>query len=85
MEVGGAHGKRKNKWSKIITQWYPREGKRKRGRQQKRWDDDIRQVADTTWSRGARERAQWSGLEEAYANWQTDLQKLKKYQIREYF
>ncbi|GBP88125.1 hypothetical protein EVAR_63933_1 [Eumeta japonica] len=46
----------KDKWSKIITQWYPRDGKRKRGRPQKRWDDDIRQVAGKTWRRVARER-----------------------------
>lgn len=73
----------KDKWSKIVTQWYPREGKRKRGRQQKRWDDDIRQVAGITWSRVARERPEWRRLEEAFANWQTDLQKLKKHEICE--
>ncbi|GBP67190.1 hypothetical protein EVAR_42069_1 [Eumeta japonica] len=65
----------KDKWSKIITQWYPRDGKRKRGRPQKRWDGDIRQVAGKTWRRVARERSEWSRLEEAFANWQTDLQK----------
>ncbi|GBP56022.1 hypothetical protein EVAR_97443_1 [Eumeta japonica] len=58
-----------------------KEGKRKRGRQQKRWDDDIRKVAGITWSRVARERSEWSRLEEAFANWQTDLQKVKKHQI----
>lgn len=73
----------KDKWSKMVTQWYPREGKRKRGRQQKRWDDDIRQVAGITWSRVARERREWRRLEEAFAKWQTDLQKIKKHQIRE--
>ncbi|GBP15298.1 5'-nucleotidase [Eumeta japonica] len=71
----------KDKWSKLITHWYPREGKRKRGRQQKRWDDDIRKVG-ITWSRVARERSEWSRLEEAFANWQTDLQNVKKHQIR---
>ncbi|GBP52344.1 Putative uncharacterized transposon-derived protein F52C9.6 [Eumeta japonica] len=73
----------KDKWSKIITQWYPRDGKRKRGRPQKRWDDDIRQVAGKTWSRVARERSEWSRLEETFVNWQTDLQKVKKHQICE--
>ncbi|KAJ8712370.1 hypothetical protein PYW07_000868 [Mythimna separata] len=75
----------KEKWNKILTQWYPREGNRKRGRQQKRWDDDIRQVAGKTWTRVARERSEWSRLEEAFANWQTDLQKVKKHQIYEKF
>ena len=45
-----------DKWSKIVTRWYPREGKRKRGRPQKRWDDDIRQVAGVMWNRVAHER-----------------------------
>ncbi|GBP69810.1 Retrovirus-related Pol polyprotein from type-1 retrotransposable element R2 [Eumeta japonica] len=44
-------------------------------------DDDIRKVAGITWSRVARERSEWSRLEEAFANWQTDLQKVKKHQI----
>lgn len=74
----------KEKWSKITTHWYPREGKRKRGRQQKRWDDDIRQVAGITWSRVARERSEWSRLEEAFANWQTDLQRVNKHQIHQF-
>ncbi|CAF4805726.1 unnamed protein product [Pieris macdunnoughi] len=73
----------KDKWSKIITQWYPRDGKRKRGRPQKRWDDDIIQVAGTTWGRVAIERPEWRRLEEAFAIWQTDTQKWKKSTIYE--
>ncbi|GBP92005.1 Putative uncharacterized transposon-derived protein F52C9.6 [Eumeta japonica] len=68
----------KDKWSKIITQWYPRDGKRKRGRPQRRWDDDIRQVAGTTWGRVAIERREWRRLEEAFATWQTDIQNMNK-------
>ena len=71
------------KWAKIVTQWYPRGGKRKRGKQHKRWDDDIRQVAGITWSRVAKDRLEWNRLEEAFANWQTDIQKIKKHQIYE--
>ena len=59
--------------------WYPRESKRNRGRPQKRWDDDIRQVAGVTWNRVAQERVEWKRLEEAFADWQTDLQNIKKY------
>ncbi|GBP17191.1 hypothetical protein EVAR_17310_1 [Eumeta japonica] len=47
------------KWSKIVTRWYPREGKRKRGRPEKKWDDDIRQVAGVTWNRVAQDRREW--------------------------
>uniref|UniRef100_A0A2H1W1L4 SFRICE_005845 n=1 Tax=Spodoptera frugiperda TaxID=7108 RepID=A0A2H1W1L4_SPOFR len=62
----------------MVTQWYPRNGKRKRGRPQKRWDDDIRQVAGITWGRVAIERPEWRRLEEAFATWQTDTQKWRK-------
>ena len=71
----------KDKWSKLTTQWYPREGKRKKGRPQKRWDDDIKHVAGTTWNRVAQDRHEWKRLEEAFADWQTDLQKTSKRQI----
>ncbi|GBP09530.1 Putative uncharacterized transposon-derived protein F52C9.6 [Eumeta japonica] len=67
------------KWSKIVTRWYPREGKRKRGRPENKWDDDIRQVAGVTWNRVTQDRREWKRLEEAFADWQTDLQKVIKY------
>lgn len=67
-----------DKWSKMVTQWYPRNGKRKRGRPQKRWDDNIRQVAGITWGRVAIERPEWRRLEEAFATWQTDTQKWRE-------
>ncbi|XP_075990548.1 uncharacterized protein LOC142986144 [Anticarsia gemmatalis] len=47
-----------DKWSKKVTRWYPREGKRKRGRPQKRWDDEIREVAGVMWNRVAQERVE---------------------------
>ncbi|OWR54212.1 endonuclease-reverse transcriptase [Danaus plexippus plexippus] len=65
----------KDKWNNIITQWYPRDGKRKRAIPQKRWDDDIRQVTEKTWGRVAKECPEWRRLEEAFATWQTYMQK----------
>ncbi|OWR49787.1 hypothetical protein KGM_200395 [Danaus plexippus plexippus] len=53
-----------------------KESKRKRGRPQKRWDHDIRQVAGVTWNRVTQERCEWKRLEEACVDWQTDLQKI---------
>ncbi|GBP29854.1 hypothetical protein EVAR_20183_1 [Eumeta japonica] len=62
---------KEDKWSKIVTRWYPREGKRKRGRPQKRWGHPIffvvylfslRQVAGVTWKRVAQERHVWKKL-----------------------
>ena len=37
-----------NRWTKRITDWQPRYGKRSRGRQAKRWRDDIVQMKGIT-------------------------------------
>ncbi|GBP03711.1 hypothetical protein EVAR_73078_1 [Eumeta japonica] len=55
----------KNKWSKTVTQWYPRDG-RTRGRHQKKWEDDIRQTVGITWGRVAIGKPEWRKLEEAF-------------------
>lgn len=74
----------KDKWSKLVMQWYPRDGNRKETRPKRRWEDDIRQVAGITLCRVATERPKWKRLEEAFATWQTDTQKWKKRDIYEY-
>ena len=33
-----------NRWSHRLTNWFPREGKRKPGRQKTRWEDDIKKA-----------------------------------------
>ncbi|KAJ8735284.1 hypothetical protein PYW07_006904 [Mythimna separata] len=58
------------KWTKIITEWYPRDGKRSKGRQIKRWEDDIKKVAGPEWIRIARDRDRWKSLEEAFVEGQ---------------
>lgn len=35
----------RNKWTKEVTMWYPRDGKRRKGRQKIRWGDDIKKIA----------------------------------------
>lgn len=55
------------KWSKMVMNWYPRDRKRKRGRQFRRWEDEVKATAGSTWSRTAREREEWKKLEEAFA------------------
>lgn len=47
-----------DKWNKKLTRWYPREDKRKKDRPLNRWDDEIREVAGTTWNRDAQERSE---------------------------
>ena len=48
-----------NRWTKRITDWQPRYGKRSRGRQLKRWRDDIVQMKGITWGRDAGQRDDW--------------------------
>lgn len=55
-----------NRWTRRILEWQPRTGKRKRGRQKKRWRDDITSYLGTTWTRQARERQLWKDHEEGY-------------------
>ncbi|CAH2092458.1 unnamed protein product [Euphydryas editha] len=65
--------KKKDKWSKaLVSVWYPREGKRRKGRQNKRWRDEIKAIARRTWMRRAANRNDWKGLEEAFAKEHTD-------------
>lgn len=57
---------KQEKWTKLITEWYPLDGKRHRGRQVKRWEDDVKKVAGSTWTRTAKMRNDWRALEEAF-------------------
>ncbi|CAF4752853.1 unnamed protein product [Pieris macdunnoughi] len=44
------------KWTRIVTEWYPRYTRRKRGRQTKRWEDDSNKIAGQVWTRLAKDR-----------------------------
>ncbi|CAF4810844.1 unnamed protein product [Pieris macdunnoughi] len=58
------------------TLWQPRDGKRGRGRQVRRWEDDLKLAAGPFWLRVARDRIHWKELEEAYAKRHTELRDL---------
>ncbi|CAF4882123.1 unnamed protein product [Pieris macdunnoughi] len=58
----------KEKWTKDVIEWYPRNGKRKRGGQVKRWEDDL----PKGWRRSAKDREMWKRLGEAYVDRQPD-------------
>ncbi|GBP48758.1 hypothetical protein EVAR_32778_1 [Eumeta japonica] len=49
------------KWSNIITDWYPREGRRNRGRQSKRWEDELKLTAGPKWRSSREEYVRQSG------------------------
>ena len=47
-----------NRWTKRLTDWQPRTGKRRRGRQKRRWSDEIIVYTGTTaWGRSASSRS----------------------------
>ena len=55
-----------NRWTKRLTEWQPRTGKRNRGRQKRRWRDDLTTSVGVTWTRLAQDRKRWKNHEEAY-------------------
>ncbi len=55
-----------NRWTRRLTDWQPRTGKRRRGRQKTRWRDDLVSHLGTTWTRQARDRRNWLDCEEDY-------------------
>ena len=56
-----------NRWTKRLTEWQPRIGKRKRGRQKRRWRDDITAyMGAATWTRAALTRQRWKMLKEGF-------------------
>ena len=55
-----------NRWTKLVTEWIPRNGSRHRGRQKVRWRDEITNFLDVTWMRKAQDRSEWCQLGEAF-------------------
>ena len=56
-----------NRWTRRVTEWQPRNGKRTRGRQKRRWRDDLTTYMGPTWTRLAQEDRQiWQNHEEGY-------------------
>ncbi|KAK3803056.1 hypothetical protein RRG08_027978 [Elysia crispata] len=55
-----------NRWTLRVTEWQPRHGKRSRGRQVRRWRDDIVKIKGATWSRDAKDRDGWKADAEGY-------------------
>ena len=45
-----------NRWTKRCTEWQPSRGKRSRGRQSRRWQDNITKKEGITWKKGIRQR-----------------------------
>ncbi|CAH2234023.1 jg5014 [Pararge aegeria aegeria] len=65
--VGHFMRRKKENWAKDITEWYPRDGKRRKGRPFRRWEDDLRETAGPLWTRKTHNREAWKNLGKAYA------------------
>ena len=55
-----------DRWTYKLTIWTPRANTRRRGRQSRRWIDDIREYGSVTWKRTAQDRSRWKNDEEAF-------------------
>ena len=55
-----------DRWTHKLTDWTPRAHTRSRGRQCRRWIDEIREYGGITWTRTAQDRAKWKIDEEAF-------------------
>lgn len=70
MEMDRSYVTKKEKWTKFITEWYPRDYKRSQGRQIKRWENDIKEVAGPKWMKKAKHKEKWMSLQEAFVEGQ---------------
>lgn len=58
-----------SRWTKrTVVLWKGPKGKRKRGRPFRRWIDDIKDTAGDEWQSKAKDRKQWTKLEEAFTH-----------------
>ena len=56
-----------DRWTGVISDWYTRGSRRNKGRQSRRWEDDVRHWAGKCWRTAARNRNVWRRLGEALA------------------
>ena len=55
-----------NRWTCKTTNWTPRNQTRKRGRQNRRWRDELRTYNGIAWQQTAQDRVKWKIGEEAF-------------------
>ena len=55
-----------NRWTRMVTEWQPRNGKRTRGRKKRRWRDDLTTYMGPTWTNLVQDRLTWQNHEEGY-------------------
>ncbi|GFR69251.1 endonuclease-reverse transcriptase [Elysia marginata] len=59
-----------SRWTLRVTEWQPRNGKKSKGRQARRWRDDIVRTMGNTWTREAKDKEKWRrGAEGLILQW----------------
>lgn len=61
-----------DRWTNKIENWIPRDGRRNRGHQLKRWRDEIEEIGMGRWREKANDRMQWKQLRESFVLKWTD-------------
>jgi Reverse transcriptase (RNA-dependent DNA polymerase) len=61
-----------DRWTKLVENWLPVNGKRNRGHQLKRWRDEIEEVGRGRWREKANDRKLWKELRESFVQKWTD-------------
>ncbi len=55
-----------NRCTRRVTEWQPRNTKRRQGRQRIRWRDEIAALGGVRWSSLTSDRERWKGLVKAF-------------------
>ncbi|GBP18500.1 hypothetical protein EVAR_12961_1 [Eumeta japonica] len=77
MEMDTTHVKgRKGEWMRQMTEWYLQDTNKNKDRQTKRWEDNMKKIAGTEWTRTVKGRTKWKALEEAFVEGQAGKEKL---------
>ncbi len=67
MEVAGHIARlTDNRWTLRSKEWQPRTGKKRRGRQKRRWRDELTSYRGAAWMQVAQDRRKWKMLEEGF-------------------
>ena len=56
------------RWTRTVEKWQPTDAKRNRGRQKKRWKDEIEEIGLGRWREKANERKTWKILRESFVH-----------------
>ena len=65
-------GIEEEKWTRLITEWYPRDSRSSKGRPDTRWEDDFKKIAGPEWTRVAKNKIKWKALGEAFVEGQAE-------------